>query len=60
MACERTEKLGVFEADLRAGEIRKLPLQDKRTRILSALLRNPGTVVSRDELRRGVAGRYLC
>jgi TolB-like protein len=51
-------KFGIFEVDLHAGEIRKrnrkVPLQDKPFRILSVLLRNPGTVVSRDGLRREV------
>jgi DNA-binding winged helix-turn-helix (wHTH) protein len=47
---------GVFEADLRSGELRKagvrIPLQEQPLRVLTCLLQNPGELVTRDELRR--------
>jgi DNA-binding winged helix-turn-helix (wHTH) protein/Tol biopolymer transport system component len=50
-----TFRFGVFEADLRAGELRrngsKLKLQNQPFQILAALLERPGEVVTRDELR---------
>ncbi len=46
---------GLFELDLRAGELRrngsKIKLQEQPFRILELLLQNPGEVVSRDEIR---------
>lgn len=46
---------GVFELDLRTGELRKsgvrVKLQEQPFRILAMLLARPGEVVSRDELR---------
>jgi TolB-like protein/Tfp pilus assembly protein PilF len=52
---ERPIRFGVFELDLRAGELRKcgvkLKLQDKPLAILSILLERPGEVVTREELR---------
>ena len=49
-------RLGLFELDLRAGELRKngvkIKLQEQSFRILAALLRNPGDVITREELRR--------
>jgi len=51
-------RFGVFEVDLRTGELRKrghkVALQEKPFKILAALLRNPGTVITRGELRREV------
>jgi DNA-binding winged helix-turn-helix (wHTH) protein len=48
-------RFGVFEADLRAGELRKhgirIHLQRQPFRILAALLERPGDLVSRDDLR---------
>ncbi|MGE5325835.1 MAG: winged helix-turn-helix domain-containing protein, partial [Deltaproteobacteria bacterium] len=48
-------RFGVFEADLRAGELRKeglrIKLQEKPFQLLAALLERPGEVVSREELR---------
>lgn len=48
-------RFGEFEADLRAGEIRKagsrIKLQDQPFKILQILLENPGAVVSREELQ---------
>jgi len=49
-------RLGLFELDLRAGELRKngvkIKLQEQSFRILAALLRKPGDVITREELRR--------
>jgi len=48
-------RFGLFELDLRAGELRKngakIKLQEQSFRILAALLRKPGDVVTREELR---------
>ena len=48
-------RFGLFELDLRAGELRKngvkIKLQEQCFRILAALLRKPGDVVTREELR---------
>src|SRR5262249_46865661 len=46
---------GVFQADLRAGELRrngsKVRLQDQPFQVLAVLLEKPGEVVTREELR---------
>src|ERR1700687_796095 len=46
---------GVFELDLRAGELRKqgvkIKLQEQPLQILAMLLEHPGQVVTREELR---------
>jgi TolB-like protein/Tfp pilus assembly protein PilF len=46
---------GVFEADLRAGELRrngsKVKLQEQPFQILAMLLERPGEIVTREELR---------
>ena len=51
-AVGRTIRFGVFEVDLRSGELRKnglrLKLQEKPFQILAALLERPGEVVTRD------------
>jgi DNA-binding winged helix-turn-helix (wHTH) protein/tetratricopeptide (TPR) repeat protein len=48
-------RFGVFEADLRAGELRKqgmrIKLQEQPFQVLTTLLRQPGEVVTREELR---------
>jgi eukaryotic-like serine/threonine-protein kinase len=48
-------RFGVFEADLRAGELRKkgvrIKLQEQPFHILTVLLQQPGEVVTREELR---------
>src|ERR1700682_3494236 len=48
-------RFGVFEVDLRAGELRKqgvrIKLQEQPFHVLTALLRQPGEVVTREELR---------
>src|SRR5262249_44840847 len=52
----RTLRFSVFEADLRAAELRKhgvrIKLQDQPFRILSRLLERPGDIVTREELRQ--------
>jgi len=49
-------RFGVFEVDLRSGELRKggvrLKLQTKSFQILQALVERPGEVVTREELRQ--------
>ena len=51
-------RFGVFELDLRSGELRKsgtrLRLQDQPLKILVALLEQPGAVVTRDDLKRRI------
>ncbi len=51
----RIRHFGVFEADLKAGEIRKhgvrLKLPEQPFQVLSILLENPGEIVTREELR---------
>jgi DNA-binding winged helix-turn-helix (wHTH) protein len=46
---------GIFELDLRSGELRKngsrLKIQDQSLRVLALLLDHPGELVTRDELR---------
>lgn len=48
-------RFGVFELDLRAGELRKqgvrIRLQDQPLLILQALLERPGEIVTREELK---------
>jgi len=48
-------RFGVFEADLRIGELTKhgkrLPLQEQPFRLLAMLLTRPGELVTREELR---------
>jgi TolB-like protein len=49
-------RFGVFEVDIRTGELRKrgmrIPLQEQPLRVLSALLEEPGQIVARQELCR--------
>jgi TolB-like protein/DNA-binding winged helix-turn-helix (wHTH) protein len=56
----RKLRFGVFEADLRAGELRKngvrIRLQEQPFHVLSVLLERAGEVVSRDEICREVWG----
>jgi TolB-like protein/DNA-binding winged helix-turn-helix (wHTH) protein/Flp pilus assembly protein TadD len=48
-------RFGIFEADLRTGELRKrgvrIRLQEQPFRVLAVLLTRPGELVTRDELR---------
>src|SRR6184192_3985086 len=52
----RSVSFGLFEADFRAGELRKrgikVKLQDQPLQILQMLLEHPGEIVTRDELRQ--------
>jgi cholera toxin transcriptional activator len=54
----RLLRFGVFEVDLDTGELRKkgarVRLQEQPFQVLSALLQNPGQVVTRDELREKI------
>ena len=51
-------RFGVFEADLRAGELRKsgvkVKLSGQPFQVLSILLSRPGEVVSREEIQRAL------
>jgi DNA-binding winged helix-turn-helix (wHTH) protein len=51
----RIVRFGVFELDLRSGELRKagtrVTLQEQPLQILTVLLEQPGELVTRDELR---------
>jgi DNA-binding winged helix-turn-helix (wHTH) protein/Tol biopolymer transport system component len=51
----RSVQFGVFEVDLRAGELRrngsKVKLQEQPFQILSLLLERPGEVITREELQ---------
>src|SRR5215510_1116493 len=48
-------RFGVFEVDVRAGELRKqgvrVKLQEQPFQVLTVLLQRPGEVVTREELR---------
>ncbi len=52
----RAIRFGIFEVDLRAGELRKkgirIKLQDQPFLLLVTLLKQPGEIVSREEIRR--------
>ena len=52
----RPVQFGIFEVDLRAGELRRngarVKLQEQPFQILSILLERPGQVVTREELQR--------
>jgi len=52
----RVLQFGVFEVDLRSGELYKhglkIKLQDKPFQVLATLLERPGNVVTREELRQ--------
>jgi TolB-like protein/DNA-binding winged helix-turn-helix (wHTH) protein/Flp pilus assembly protein TadD len=54
-ATVRLIRFGVFEADIRAGELRKqglkIKLQEKPFQVLATLLARSGDLVTRDELR---------
>lgn len=51
-------RFGAFELDLRAGELRKqgtkVRLQDQPFQVLQALLKQPGQVVTREELQQQI------
>src|SRR6201987_2514639 len=49
-------RFGVFEIDIRAGELRKhglrIRLQEQPFQVLAALLEHPGEVVTREDLQK--------
>jgi len=51
-------RFGVFEVDLRAGELRKqgakVKLQEQPFQVLQVLLEKPGEIVTREELRKRI------
>src|ERR1017187_7913925 len=53
---EGTCRFGVFELDLRAGELRrqgmKVKLQEQPFQVLAQLLEKPGEIVTREEMRK--------
>src|SRR3989442_15467767 len=53
-----TIRFGVFEADFRAGDLRKrgvkIKLQEQPLQILQMLLQHPGEVVTRTELQQKI------
>ena len=61
----RVVRFGVFEVDLRAGELFKqgirIKLQQQPFRVLALLLEHPGEVVTREELRQAIwpAGTFV-
>src|SRR2546429_4674113 len=58
-------RFGVFEVDLRAGELFrqgiKIKLQQQPFRVLALLLEHPGEIVTREELRQAIwpAGTFV-
>ncbi|HEY3159056.1 MAG TPA: hypothetical protein VGJ78_08875, partial [Vicinamibacterales bacterium] len=52
----RVARFGVFELDVRTGELRKhgskIRLQGKPLQILQILIEKPGEIVSREDLQR--------
>jgi DNA-binding winged helix-turn-helix (wHTH) protein len=56
VANARLYRFGLYEADLRSGELRKngakLKLQEQPFQVLAMLLKRPGEVVTREELRQ--------
>jgi len=54
----RVVRFGMFEADLSKGELRKrgrkVPLQDQPFQVLALLLRQPGELVTREEVQRAL------
>jgi TolB-like protein len=55
---DKTIQFGVFDVNLRAGELRKrgikIKLQEQPLQILQILLENPGQVVTREELQQRI------
>src|SRR5689334_8439643 len=56
-------RFGVFEVDLRAGELTKrglrIRLQEQPFQVLAMLLQKPGELVTREELREKIWGRTV-
>src|SRR5215472_12323433 len=57
-SAKSSARFGVFELDMRSGELRKagtrIRLQEQPLRILMALLEHPGAVVTREDLKRRI------
>jgi TolB-like protein/Flp pilus assembly protein TadD len=55
---QTTIRFGVYEVDLRAGELRKqgvkVKLQEQPLQVLQILLQNPGAVITREELQQRI------
>ena len=64
-SARRVVRFGVFEVDLRAGELFKqgikIKLQQQPFRVLALLLEHPGEVVTREDLRQAIwpAGTFV-
>lgn len=62
-AAPRCVKFGLFEADLRSGELTKqgkrIPLQEQPFRLLAMLLERPGALVTREEVRQKLWPRTI-
>src|SRR6059036_1066548 len=64
-SARRVVRFGVFEVDLRAGELFKqgirIKLQQQPFRILALLLEHPGEVVTREDVRQAIwpAGTFV-
>ena len=62
-AAPRGVKFGLFEADLRNGELTKqgkrIPLQEQPFRLLAMLLERPGELVTREEVRQKLWPRTI-
>jgi Tol biopolymer transport system component/DNA-binding winged helix-turn-helix (wHTH) protein len=62
---QRVFRFGIFEVDLRSGELHrkglKVKLQEQPFQLLSALLERPGELVTREELREKIwpAGTFV-
>src|SRR5512143_4119963 len=56
-------RFGVFEVDLQAGELTKrgmrVRLQEQPFQVLALLLKKPGELVTREELREKIWGRTV-
>jgi TolB-like protein len=56
----RILRFGLYEVDLRSGELRKdgvrIRLQEQPLQVLSLLLRQPGEIVTREEIQREIWG----
>src|SRR5688572_5349741 len=55
-SAQKIVRFGVFEVDLRAGELRRkgarVRLQEQPLQVLALLLQHPGQIVTREEFRR--------
>src|SRR6266480_91786 len=64
-SARRVVRFGVFQVDLRAGELFKqgikIRLQQQPLRVLALLLEHPGEVVTREDLRQAIwpAGTFV-